>query len=1203
MSILLITSAALATGSQSLRSANVGTHRMAQSRSWPCPEGSLYGQASKTSADPDWSAFTSAVTTAFTYKCYDTFSGVSGNIGDIHFWGLSLRYAAGWSACDPTGVPFEVTFYAPGAAPPTTVVSGPYTVTPSFVVVDNVLGFNLYYFSVPALLPPCTQAAGWVSIQSLTNTGDCAFLWFDSYDGALNAYQEGSGALLDNLAFCLTGEYVPIYGACCIDAAGDCQDNFDMVACMQAGGRFAANTLCANLEPPCGELPGACCYDNGYCTQVTAIMCGSLLGDANCDGSINFDDINAFVWVLGGSQFEDCPRGNCDTNHDGLVNFDDINSFVDLLSTQEQIHGLYLGGGTPCSACPCIVPCPPSGTPEGEPCNTDTNGGCNSSPFVWGYIACGETVCGTAYFDGYTRDTDWFIVTGLTGANEFTVTANAEFDLQLLFMQDTGNDCVGYTYVVVTAAPCNVATITTDGLPLDTFYIWVGPQFTTTFGCTEGETQYTVHLACEPVASGACCKSGICREAYTPAACLAINGEYMGDNTLCSEVTCTPAPQGETCADPFIVDTIPYDVFGETCSYSDDYDEVCPYGGSTSPDVAYSFTPSADIRVDINLCIDGSDYDTKLYVYEGGCPGTLIACNDDMCSSPQYASYVSRLPNVQLNGGTTYYIIVDGYGGQCGNYHMTITELGPCAECPPNSTPEGELCNTDTNGGCNSSPFVWGYIACGETICGTAYFDGYTRDTDWFIVSGLTGANQFTVTAAAEFDLQLLFMQDTGNDCVGYTYSVATAPACLLATIVTAGLPLDTYYIWVGPQFTTTFACTEGDPQYWVNLACTPVASGACCRGGICYDGYTADACQAFGGEYQGDNTLCVNITCPEAPPGENCSDPRIIAAVPYTDADNTCGYVLDCPASCGANNAPDVVYKWTPSVSGVATATTCNGSTFDTVLHVQTTCCGGDIVCNDDYCGLQSQVSWDASAGVDYYIIVSGYSTACGSYVLDVTAAPPPIGACCVALVCVGDMTAPECGNLGGSWYQGQSCASFSCPVTPPNDLCANAEAIVGPYPVTVNGTCILATLDCPGVLNWNAVWYKVTLPNALNNVTVTYCGTSEAIGTVGIVYYNMCDDCPNYVITTGYAWNSCSFGGGYGIDMYWNGVTGPRDIWIPAYVVNAVGAGIDFSATYNVVPGTPGPQAPTHGAPAISPITKKASPVNVTGAKAQTN
>ncbi len=63
---------------------------------------------------------------------------------------------------------------------------------------------------------------------------------------------------------------------------------------------------------------------------------GSLIGDLNCDGVVDFGDINPFVLRLTdpavyAAQFPDCPDANGDIDEDGTVDFGDINPFVALL--------------------------------------------------------------------------------------------------------------------------------------------------------------------------------------------------------------------------------------------------------------------------------------------------------------------------------------------------------------------------------------------------------------------------------------------------------------------------------------------------------------------------------------------------------------------------------------------------------------------------------------------------------------------------------------------------------------------------------------------------------------------------------------------------------------------------------------------------------------------------------------------------------
>ena len=90
---------------------------------------------------------------------------------------------------------------------------------------------------------------------------------------------------------------------------------------------------------------------------------------------------------------------------------------------------------------------------------------------------------------------------------------------------------------------------------------------------------------------------------------------------------------------------------------------------------------------------------------------------------------------------------------------------------------------------------------------------------------------------------------------------------------------------------------------------------------------------------------------------------------------------------SCNTNTAPDVVYAITATRSGTITVDT-SGSAYDTVLYVGNTCGGSTLGCNDDTAGLglQSRVAFAATAGTTYYVVVDGYSTNSGAYVLNVS-------------------------------------------------------------------------------------------------------------------------------------------------------------------------------------------------------------------------
>ena len=59
----------------------------------------------------------------------------------------------------------------------------------------------------------------------------------------------------------------------------------------------------------------------------------ALLGDLNCDGAVNFGDIDPFVLAITAAgdyaaAYPDCDVMLADVNDDGAVNFGDIDPFV-----------------------------------------------------------------------------------------------------------------------------------------------------------------------------------------------------------------------------------------------------------------------------------------------------------------------------------------------------------------------------------------------------------------------------------------------------------------------------------------------------------------------------------------------------------------------------------------------------------------------------------------------------------------------------------------------------------------------------------------------------------------------------------------------------------------------------------------------------------------------------------------------------------
>jgi hypothetical protein len=276
---------------------------------------------------------------------------------------------------------------------------------------------------------------------------------------------------------------------------------------------------------------------------------------------------------------------------------------------------------------------------------------------------------------------------------------------------------------------------------------------------------------------------------------------------------------GDTADDPFWIPAIPAEFTGDTCSFEDDYAEMCPYGGS-SPDIVFAHTAPRDMFVDISMC--DSYYDTKIFIYENiVTPGNPYECNDDWCGGPNYPLYLSHLEDVFFAAGNTYYIVVTGYVGACGEYVLQIEEsLGPCGlEWPVRALSEGEPdCEDDYideyNSGCNSpanafqvlEPYHQEIIVFG----GSGVFLGGgnpKRDSDWYQITPL-GETTIDFTCTAEFPVQIYLLDGTegcGNIVELAAAGAATCETAVISENVTRGV----YWLWIGPSVYENVPCTS----------------------------------------------------------------------------------------------------------------------------------------------------------------------------------------------------------------------------------------------------------------------------------------------------------------------------------------------------------------------------------------------------------
>lgn len=139
------------------------------------------------------------------------------------------------------------------------------------------------------------------------------------------------------------------------------------------------------------------------------------------------------------------------------------------------------------------------------------------------------------------------------------------------------------------------------------------------------------------------------------------------------------------------------------------------------------------------------------------------------------------------------------------------------------------------------------------------------------------------------------------------------------------------------------------------------------------------------------DGTICVTI--PNTPPTNDQCGGAIAASCgnTYLGSTTQATSTNDPTGTCVTSGVtPGVWYSLVGS--GFNTTASLCGSGYDTKMQVYSGTCAG-MTCvtgNDDYCSLQSQVTWAAASGVTYYIFVGGFSSATGSYSLSITCAIP---------------------------------------------------------------------------------------------------------------------------------------------------------------------------------------------------------------------
>jgi len=167
---------------------------------------------------------------------------------------------------------------------------------------------------------------------------------------------------------------------------------------------------------------------------------------------------------------------------------------------------------------------------------------------------------------------------------------------------------------------------------------------------------------------------------------------------------------------------------------------------------------------------------------------------------------------------------------------------------------------------------------------------------------------------------------------------------------------------------TYAFDCANGNPQIQWKL-----------EAGTYYYPVMLDPVNGAAGDWSIEVT---GTPCPPAPDNDDCADAEVIGDVVDFVAHNF-GATTDEVGYANQN----IWYCYTATCDGAVTVSLC-GSDFDTKLAAYDGCAcpvGTPIASNDDFCSVQSELSFVAVAGNTYLLEVGAYGTAEGNLLINI--------------------------------------------------------------------------------------------------------------------------------------------------------------------------------------------------------------------------
>jgi len=703
----------------------------------------------------------------------------------------------------------------------------------------------------------------------------------------------------------------------------------------------------------------------------------------------------------------------------------------------------------------------------------------------------GDSQCpGEAYGKGgASMDVVYTFTAPATGG--YNINLDSTFDAALYVVTDCAdiaNTCVG--------AEENVGSNNTEemlvSLEAGITYLIIVDGYSS-FSDNSGPYTLTVDL-CTPACTATDGSAMVCGDDQCGGVC-----GTCAATDVCNDMgQCEAAMVGDNCGNPHVVDAFPFTYDGDTSAASNTMsygDGVCDgetYGeGESANDNVFMYEAMSDTSLTVSLT-PNTGFDSALYVVTdcGDVTNTCVGADEGIGAEEISFPAVS---------GTTYYIVVDGYNTNAGQYTLDVTECettcdtsgatcgddgcgGTCGECAVDEACSSGQCIMVGPGDTCDDPILVDAVPfthAGDTtlkendydygsgVCAgdTSSAGGGSNDDVFAFAPDMDGS--YTISLDNDYDGAVYVVTDctdVDTSCVAGAEAVGSSSPEVILTPLTSGT---TYYIIVDGW--SNFSNSSG--TYTLNIdVCVPTCDTT---GAVCGD----DGCGGTCGECVGVDENCLNGQCvgPDAP-GDTCDNPVLVNDMPFSYTGDTSlastndSYEYGDGACEGetygsGDSQKDNAILFIPAASGPYTITL--DADFDSALYLVTDCADVDGSCIGAHeTSGEEELLVSLDGGTNYYIIVDGYGSSFSTYEGTYTLTIDTCITTCVSdgAVCGDDGCGGTCGDCGAN----ENCIAGLCEAQGPGDTCDDPIMVDG-MPFTHSGDTSFSNNDygystCPG-------------------------------------------------------------------------------------------------------------------------------------------